>query len=92
MRFGDFFDATKPSSSMGRLLNFITICSGVILVLTVVGYVVNALWFNKVIDVNILGFFSMPIITLFAFGLGAKVGQSFAEKSMIVNTENKDTP
>ena len=92
MKFSDFFDATKPSSSMGRLLNFITVISGVLLVLTVIGYVVNALWYNKFIDVNILAFFSMPIITLFAFGLGAKVGQSFAEKSATINTENKELP
>ena len=87
--FKDFFDANK-SLSMVRLLSFLTIITGIVLTLTAVGYVINCLWFSKTIDVNILGWFSMPIITLFAFGLGAKVGQRYGEKSIDITEFTKN--
>jgi predicted MFS family arabinose efflux permease len=79
--FIDFFDSSK-SMSMIRLLSFLTVVTGMLLTFAVIGYMTNCLWYSKPIDVNILGFFSMPIITLFAFGLGAKVGQKYGEKSI----------
>lgn len=89
MAFKDFFNS-QTSASMVRLLSFLSIVTAMALTAVAIFYIMYKLLTTQPIEIEVLTFFSTPIITLFAFGLGAKVGQKYAEgKEVNVNEFTK---